>query len=50
MTVAAEDEVRYRHLVRAMDVAIASRFSELHISDAAARIRSAGLPRGILEV
>jgi biopolymer transport protein ExbD len=38
LTVAAEDEIKYRHLVGAMDVALQSHFSRIQVSDAAARL------------
>jgi len=38
LTVAAEDGVQYRHLIRTMDVARQSHFSQIQLSDAAARL------------
>lgn len=38
LTVAADDRVKYRHLVRTMDVALQSHFTNLHVSDASARL------------
>jgi len=38
LTVAAEDPIKYRHLVRAMDVARGSHFERIHLSDPAARL------------
>jgi biopolymer transport protein ExbD len=38
LTVAADDPVKYRHLVRTMDIALESDFTKIHVSDAAARL------------
>ncbi len=38
VTVAAEDGVQYRHLIRTMDLARRSHFEQIQVSDAAARL------------
>lgn len=38
LTVAAEDNIRYVHLIRTMDVALQSHFSQIRVSDAGARL------------
>ncbi len=38
VTVAAEDGVRYRHLIQTMDLARRSHFDQIQVSDAAARL------------
>jgi len=38
LTVAAEDNIRYVHLVRTMDVALQSHFNQIRVSDAGARL------------
>jgi len=38
ITVAAEDGIRYKYLIRAMDVALAQHFSEIQVSDAGAAL------------
>jgi biopolymer transport protein TolR len=36
LTVAAEDGIQYKHLIKAMDVALAQHFTQIQVSDAAA--------------
>ena len=38
ITVAAEDGIKYKHLIRAMDVALAQHFSQIQVSDAGAAL------------
>jgi biopolymer transport protein TolR len=38
ITVAAEDGIQYRHLIRAMDVALAQHFTQIQVSDAGASL------------
>lgn len=38
ITVAAEDGIQYKHLIRAMDVALAQHFTEIQVSDASAAL------------
>lgn len=33
LTVAAEDQIKYRHLVRTMDIALRSHFPSIHVAD-----------------
>ena len=38
LTVAADDHVKYRHLVQTMDIARQSHFESIHLSDASSRL------------
>ena len=38
LTVAAEDGIQYKHLIRAMDVALGQHFTEIRVSDAGAAL------------
>ena len=38
ITVAAEDGIQYKHLIRAMDVALAQHFTQIQVSDAGAAL------------
>ena len=38
ITVAAEDGIQYKHLIRAMDVALAQHFTQIQVSDAGASL------------
>jgi biopolymer transport protein TolR len=38
ITVAAEDGIQYKHLITAMDVCLAQRFTQIQVSDAAASL------------
>jgi biopolymer transport protein TolR len=38
LTVAAEDGIQYKHLIAAMDVCLAQRFTQIQVSDAAASL------------
>jgi biopolymer transport protein TolR len=38
ITVAAEDGIQYKHLIRAMDVALAQNFTQIQVSDAGAAL------------
>ena len=38
LTVAAEDGIKYKHLIRAMDIALAQRFTQIQVSDAGAAL------------
>jgi biopolymer transport protein ExbD len=38
ITVAAEDGIQYKHLIRAMDIALAQHFTQIQVSDAGAAL------------
>jgi len=38
ITVAAEDGIQYKHLIRAMDIALAQRFTSIQVSDSGAAL------------
>jgi biopolymer transport protein ExbD len=38
ITVAAEDGIKYKHLIRAMDIALAQHFTQIQVSDAGAAL------------